>query len=347
MSAPPLDPAPILDLIEAFRRSKTMFAALELGVFDGKRPSGADGKRPSGADGKRPSGADGERPAGAEIVRLLDACVSLGLLEKRGGEYINTPVADEYLRRSSPRTLSGYIRYSNNALYPLWEHLEDAVREGTHRWEQSFGPQGGTAGALFSHFFKTESAKRDFLMGMHGFGILSSPKVAAAFDLSRFSRMVDLGGATGHLALAAKDRYPELRVALFDLPEVIEFARSISPDHLDFVAGDFFNDPLPPADLYAIGRILHDWSEDKIRLLLGRIHAALPADGALLIAERLIDEDRRGPVGAHMQSLNMLVCTEGRERTLGEYTALLREAGFAAVRGRVTGAPLDAVLGEK
>jgi acetylserotonin N-methyltransferase len=317
------DPAPILDLIEAFRRSKTMFAALEMGIFDGLRPTGA------------------------EMVRLLDACVALGLLEKRGEEYINTPAADEYLRRSSPRTLSGYIRYSNNALYPLWAHLEDAVREGTHRWEQTFGPQGGTAGALFSHFFKTESAKRDFLMGMHGFGMLSSPKVVAAFDLSRFHRCVDLGGATGHLALAAKDRYPGLQVALFDLPEVIEFAKQQVGDRAECIAGDFFNDPLPPADLYAIGRILHDWSEDKIRLLLARIHAALPSDGALLISERLLDEDRRGPIGAHMQSLNMLVCTEGRERTLGEYTSLLRDAGFATVRGSVTGAPLDAVLAEK
>ena len=104
---------------------------------------------------------------------------------------------------------------------------------------------------------------------------------------------------------------------------------------------------MPPADLYAVGRILHDWSEDKIRLLLARIHAALPDGGGLLIAERLIDEDRGGPVGAHMQSLNMLVCTEGRERTLGEYTALLRDAGFATVRGSVTGTPLDVVLAEK
>jgi acetylserotonin N-methyltransferase len=321
MSTPPLDPAPIVDMIDAFRRSKTMFVALELGVFDG------------------------ERPAGADIARLMDACVSLGLLEKRGEEYFNTPIADEYLGRSSPRSLAGYVRYSNNALYPLWAHLEDAVREGSHRWDQTFGPT--PAGGLFSHFFKTESAKRDFLMGMHGFGMLSSPRVVAAFDLSRFHRMVDLGGATGHLALAAKDRYPGLQVALFDLPEVIEFAKEQIGDRADFIAGDFFKDPLPPADLYAIGRILHDWSEDKIRLLLARIHTALPDDGALLIAERLIDEDRRGPVGAHMQSLNMLVCTEGRERTLGEYTALLHDAGFATVRGSVTGAPLDAVLAEK
>jgi acetylserotonin N-methyltransferase len=313
------DPAPILDLIEAFRRSKTMFAAVELGIFDGARPTGA------------------------EIERLLDACFALGLLEKRGAEYFNTPVADEYLRRDSPRTLSSYVRYSNSALYPLWAHLEDAVMEGGHRWTQTFGMTGG----LFDNFFKTESAKRDFLMGMHGFGMLSSPKVVAAFDLSRFQRLVDLGGATGHLALAAKERYPNLRVAVFDLREIGDFLREFCGNSAEIFGGDFFEDPLPDADLFAVGRILHDWSEDKIRRLLAKIFNALPNGGALLIAERLIDEDRRGPIGAHMQSLNMLVCTEGRERTLSEYAALLREAGFSRIEGRVTGAPLDAVLAEK
>ncbi len=302
------DPAPILDLIEAFRRSKTMFAALELGVFDG------------------------ERPEGAAIDRLLDACVALGLLEKAGDRYVNTPIADEYLRRSSPRSLAGYVRYSNNALYPMWANLEDAVIEGTNRW--------GSIGNLFDQFYKTESAKRDFLMGMHGFGMLSSPKVVEAFDLSRFRKLVDLGGATGHLAQAAKDRYPNLEVAVFDLPSVAEIVDGV-------IAGDFFADELPDADLYALGRVLHDWSEEKIRTLLARVLAKLPQNGALLIAEKLVDEDRRGPVGAHMQSLNMLVCTEGRERTLSEYSSLLLDAGFARVRGHVTGAPLDAVLAEK
>ncbi len=313
------DPAPILDLIEAFRRSKTMFAAVSLGIFDG------------------------ERPEGAAVDRLLDACVALGLLEKDSDGYVNTPVADEYLRRSSQHTLAGYIRYSNAMLYKLWGNLDDAVIEGGHRWTQTFGEDR----AIFSHLFRTEDAKRDFLMGMHGFGMLSSPAVVAAFDLSRFRCMVDLGGATGHLALAAKDRYPNMRVALFDLPEVIEVAREHTGDRAELIAGDFFNDPLPPADLYALGRILHDWSEEKIRRLLDRVCAALPEGGGLLIAEKLMNEDRTGPLAANMQSLNMLVCTEGRERTLSEYATLVREAGFSEVSGRVTGAPLDAVLATK
>ena len=303
-------PNNILELIDAFRRSKTMFAAVKLGIFEGARP----------ADHKA-------------LPRLLDACVALGLLEKRNGAYVNTPQSDKYLRSDSPDSLTGYIHYSNEALYPMWAHLEDAVREGTPRWNQTFGTQGG----IFSGFFRTENSKRDFLQGMHGFGRLSSPAVAAAFDLTRFRRLIDLGGASGHLAEAVRERYPQIQARVFDLPEVAEL-------YPGTIAGDFFSDPLPAADLYSVGRILHDWSDEKINQLLARIYAALPERGGLLIAEKLLEP---GYVAAHMQSLNMLIGTEGRERSAAEYEALLRAAGFSKVESRVTGAYLDAILAVK
>src|SRR5712692_822841 len=102
------DPTPVIDLIEAFRRSKAMFAAVALGVFD--RLEG--GRALEATVLARQVGAN---PDGLE--RLLDACVGLGLLAKEKGAYSNLPVAETYLRRSSPRTLSGYILYSNKALY--------------------------------------------------------------------------------------------------------------------------------------------------------------------------------------------------------------------------------------
>lgn len=303
-------PDKILELIDAFRRSKTMFAAVKLGIFDGARP----------ADYKA-------------LLRLLDACVALGLLEKRGGVYVNTPVADKYLRSESPDALTGYIHYSNEALFPMWAHLEDAVREGTPRWNQTFGVEGG----IFAGFFRTDESKREFLKGMHGFGRLSSPAVAAAFDLSRFHRLVDLGGASGHLAEAVQKRYPQIEAKVFDLPEVAQL-------YPGTIAGDFFSDPLPEADLYSVGRILHDWSDEKIARLLAKAYAALPEGGGVLIAEKLLAPDN---VPAHMQSLNMLIGTEGRERSAAEYEAFLRAAGFSKIESRVTGAYLDAVLAIK
>ena len=113
------------------------------------------------------------------------------------------------------------------------------------------------------------------------------------------------------------------------------------------MAGDFFEDELPEADLYYVGRILHDWTEGKIEQLLGRIFERLPEGGALLIGEKLLEEDGVGPLAANMQSINMLIVTEGRERRLSEYAGLLRRAGFGEVQGRRTGAALDAILAAK
>jgi len=333
MSLP--DPEPVLDLIEAFRWSKTMFAGVSLGIFDRLRERPATAAELAAALGLH---ADA-------LGRLLDGCAALGLLRKTDGVYHNEPVADVYLWSSSPHTMAGYIRYSDEALYPMWGHMADALREGSHRWTQTFGGQGG----LFTHFFRTDAAMRDFLQGMHGFGMLTSPKLVAAFDLSRFRRLADLGGATGHLALAACERYPDLHAVVFDLPRVAEFARehvAFCP-RIEVIAGDFFTDELPEADLYYVGRILHDWPEEKIAPLLRKIADRLPAGGGLLIGEKLLNEDGVGPLAANMQSLNMLICAEGKERPLSDYARLLRAAGFKEIDGRRTGAVLDAIFGVK
>jgi acetylserotonin O-methyltransferase len=316
------DPEVILDLLESFRRSKTMFAAVSLGIFDTLV-----------AGPKSLPSLAGELELNSDALeRLLDACVNLQLLEKSAGLYANKPAASAYLCKQSPARLTGYINYSNTVLWKMWGNLEDAVREGTNRWQQTFGWDG----PIFSNFFRTEESMREFLMAMHGYGLISSPHVVAAFDLSRFGRLVDLGGATGHLAIAACQRYPALRGVVFDLPEAGPLAREILSastvaDRVEIISGDFFVDELPEGDLFSLGRILHDWTEPKVMKLLERICDRLPSGGGLLIAEKLIAEDRAGPRWAHMQNLGMLLYTEGKERTLSEYRRLLERAGFHSV----------------
>lgn len=329
------DPSTVIELIQAFRRSQTMFTAVSLGIFDLLESGGLSAE----------ALATETHTDLRALRRLLDGCTGLGLLEKCDGLYANAAVADEYLRRGSANTLAGYILYSKDALYPMWGHLDDAMREGTPRWNQTFAVDGG----IFSGFFRTPQAKHEFLLGMHGFGQISSPAVVRVFNLGRFQRLVDLGGATGHLAIAACERYGSMRGVVFDLAEAVaeagpHIAASSAADRLETVTGDFFADALPSADLYALGRIIHDWGDEKIGLLLRKIHASLPPGGGILLAETLLDDDHAGPVASLMQSLNMLVCTEGRERSVGEYRDLLESFGFTQVEGRRTGAPLDAVL---
>ena len=327
----------VLDLLEAFRRSKTMFAAVELGVFDALTvPRSIDDLT-----------VDLQCDQLA-LSQLLDSCVSLGLLTRDQDTYANTDVAATYLTQHSPRRMTGYIQYSNNVMWKMWANLEDAIREGSHRWKQTFGFDG----PIFSHFFRTEEAMNEFLMGMHGFGMITSPQVVNAFDLNRFKTIADLGGATGHLAIAACQRYPQMQGIVFDLPHALALANKMVAEsdvreRVQVVGGDFFHDELPRADLFALGRIIHDWDSTKIKLLLKRIFEALPKGGALLIGEKVIWDDRSGPRWALMQSLNMIVCTEGHERTFDQYCELLEEAGFATAEVFRTSVPLDAILAVK
>jgi acetylserotonin N-methyltransferase len=335
---PDADAQLVIDLMDGFRTSKAVFTAVSLGVFDRLHQGPATCETLAREFHCHPGAFE----------RLLGACAGLGVLAIEQGLYHNLPVATRFLRVASSESLSGYILYSERVLYRLWSHLADAVREGTHRWEQEFGKKE----SLFDHFLSTEQEKRTFLAAMHCMGLMSSPVTVAAFDLSSFDRLVDLGGGTGHLVIEACKRYPNLRGAVFDLPSVAAVsaeyvAQAGLQDRIEILQGDFFRDEFPPADLYSLGRILHDWSDGKVAELLRRIHGSLPAKGGLLICEKLLNEERNGPATAYLQSLNMLVVTEGRERSASEYEALTKAAGFRGFRFHRTGQPVDVMLAEK
>lgn len=328
----------VLSLVDGFRASKAVFTAVSMGVFDQLHEAPAVCADLADALGVQ----------ARELERLLGACVGLGFLRIEERQYHNERAASRFLRVESPETLSGYILYSDRVLYRLWSRLQDAVCDGGHRWEQEFGSKR----ELFDNFFANEQDKITFLAGLNGAGLLSSPATVAAFDLNRFHHLVDVGGGTGHLAIEACRRYPGLRATVFDLPEVCPVTRGYIHDsgmagRMETIEGDFFHDPLPPADLYSMGRVLHDWGDQQISVLLSTVYAALPADGALLICEKLLNDERDGPADAYLQSLNMLVCTEGRERSAGEYESLAMAAGFRTFEFKRTGRPVDAMLASK
>lgn len=65
------------------------------------------------------------------------------------------------------------------------------------------------------------------------------------------------------------------------------------------------------------------------------------------MVESVLQEDRRGPRSALFLSLNMLLQTEGLERSPGQYRALLAAAGFGDFRFKRTGGVYDAMLARK
>ncbi len=331
-------PDNVLKLLENFRRSKIMFAAVKLGVFDALHHQV---RTPS--ELANILGCDS-----AAMERLLNACVGLQLLAKLDDAFTNTPAADAYLTSTSPRRMTGYINYSNDVMWKMWGNLEGAIREGSHRWKETFGWDE----PIFSSFFKDDHAKREFLMGMHGFGKITSPVIVNAIDLSKFTHMVDLGGATGHWTIAACERWSNLNGTVFDLPAAVPLAeemiaQSSASERIQAIGGDFFQDELPKGDLYALGRILHDWSAEKIDRLLKRVYDALPVGGAVMIGEKILNEKLDGPRWATLQDINMLIVTEGQERSLSQYAKMLTGIGFRQIQACKTSVPLDVILAFK
>nr|XP_020642640.1 acetylserotonin O-methyltransferase-like [Pogona vitticeps] len=113
------------------------------------------------------------------------------------------------------------------------------------------------------------------------------------------------------------------------------------------LGGDFFKDPIPEADLYILARILHDWTDEKCVHLLTKVQNVCKPGGGVLLVETLLNEDKSGPLESQLYSVNMLVQTEGKERTPTEYSNLLTAAGFKEVEIKKTGKLYDAILGRK
>ncbi|XP_030614322.1 acetylserotonin O-methyltransferase [Archocentrus centrarchus] len=337
-------PKKILEYIEGFLISKTLFTSCELGVFDVLLGS----ERPLSAE--EISKAVGASLDGTE--RLLAACTGLQLLIRHQDNghvsYSNAEQAKLYLTRSSPLSLYQSINYHSRTIYLCWHYLTDAVREGRNQYEKAFGVSSGD---LFEAIYRSDEEMVKFMQLMNSIWNICGKDVVTAFDLSPFKAICDLGGCSGALAKHCTSAYPECTVTIFDLPKVVHMSREhfVKEDdqRISFHEGDFFKDSLPEADLYILARILHDWTDERCIELLLRIYKACKPGGAVLLVEALLNEDGSGPLTAQLYSLNMLVQTEGRERTDVQYAALLTAAGFTNIRHCLTGKIYDAVLGHK
>ncbi|XP_030641764.1 putative bifunctional dTTP/UTP pyrophosphatase/methyltransferase protein [Chanos chanos] len=331
-------PHGILDLLDGFKASKTLFAASKLKVFDVL-------KNPEGLTVEEVAKQIKASTLGTE--RLLEAAVSLGLLDsvKQGDTvvYKNTEQASQFLVSDSPLSLHGYILHCNDLVWPLFTHLESAVREGTNQYEKAFGKK--SENLCQDAYANKEEVQLKFMNAMHNIAKVTGKDVATAFDLSGFKTACDVGGCTGAMASEFTKAHPGLSVTVFDLPPVIEMRSHFQPkepdDHVSYVAGDFFKDDLPKADLYILARILHDWSDEKVHMLLSKISKACTPGCGVLVSEILLDQERRKPSRALLQALSM---TEGRQRSATEYSNLLQEHGFKPVHIKYTDNLLDAML---
>lgn len=334
----PVTPDNIMQLGLGFWASKTLLTAVELGLFTEL----ARGPLPANA-------IAGRLNLHTRSVRdFLDALVSLRMLERDAESlYSNAPEADMFLDRNKPTYLGGMLEMANTRLYPFWGSLTEALRTGRPQNEAR------TGGNFFEALYADPERLENFLSAMTGLSLGAARAIAQQFPWSDYQSFIDIGGAQGGLPVQVALAHPHLTGGIFDLPTVGPvFKKYVSrhglSERLRFYPGDFFNDPLPAADVLVMGHILHDWNMEEKRMLLKKAFDALPQGGALIVYEALIDDDRRENTFGLLMSLNMLIETPGGfDYTGADCSEWMREAGFRQTRVEHLVGPDSMVIGIK
>jgi hypothetical protein len=252
---------------------------------------------------------------------LLNACVALGVLEKKGTLYNNTAEGKTLLVRSSPTSIADGIAHQDD-LWLAWGRLHEAVRTNrgvSERWALVEEPQ----------------VHRNFILAMHDGAKVWAPLVADGLNLTGRKQLFDAGGGPGTYSIALVKRYAGLRAIVFDLPRTIEIAQEIIAasdvaDRITTRAGDYFKDDFGQGnDVVLLSAILHSMEPERSRLLLEKSYDSLIPAGLVVVREALLDDEGTSPLGAVLFSLNMLVNTgEGQSYSGKEIMDLMSSVGF-------------------
>jgi len=311
--------------IRAFQESRVLLTAIELDVFE------ALGAGATAEEVARKLGSDA-RATGM----LLNALAALGVIEKRGGVFRNTPETAQNFTRRSPDDVRMALMHTVH-LWDTWSTLTECVRKGTTLGRRSAGTEDWTGA---------------FIAAMHANASRRATAVVAAVDAGGARTMLDVGGGSGAYSIAFAQANPALRAEILDVGEVAPIARGHIAeagleDRVTVREGDLRTSDFGTGfDLVLISAICHMLSEDENRALVAKTHAALGAGGRIVISDFILDPDRAGPRMAAMFALNMLVGTQqGNTYTEDEYAGWMREAGFGEIRRVALPGPAHLMIG--
>lgn len=329
-------PESILQVGLGFWPSKVLLSAVEMELFTdlAKGPQSLESIQ----------GRLGLHPRSARD--FLDSLVALGFLLRAGGRYSNTPATDAFLDKQKPAYIGGILEMANLRLYGFWNHLTEALRTGLPQNEARSGDV-----PMFEALYADPARLKSFLAAMTGISHGANLAIASKFPWAGYKTFADVGTAQGDLAVQIALANPHLSGIGFDLAEVgpifEEYVkRNRIDDRLRFVAGSFFEQPLPKADVILMGHILHDWGLDDKRMLIRKACEAVPEGGALIVYESIIDDDRSKNVFGLLMSLNMLIETpSGFDYSGADCQGWMKEAGFRETRVEHLVGPDSMVIG--
>jgi predicted O-methyltransferase YrrM len=267
---------------------------------------------------------EGWSPRGLAI--LMDALAARGLLNRSPeGQYSVNPSITGLLVKGGEDSILPMVLH-RGTMWETWSQLTEIVRTGTNPAHKDI-------------LTRSTEDMEAFIGAMHVVGLKMAETIANSIDLKHFTRMLDVGGASGTYIMAFLKKAPHLTATLFDLPAVVEIARkrlteSGFIDRIQIVAGDYNTDDLPGGhDLVLLSAIIHSNDREANRRLYSKIHDALEPGGTILIRDYFLDSSRTVPPDGAIFAVNMLAATTGgTSYTFEEVREDLAKASFKDVR---------------
>ncbi|WP_424216117.1 methyltransferase (plasmid) [Streptomyces sp. BI20] len=264
---------------------------------------------------------------------LLLGLTSLRLLHKDGSRYRNTEIVRRKLLAASPEYLGPLIRMQSEVINPAMPDLLESLRDNTNTGLRRLSGGGDT---LYARLVEHPELQQLFYDNMGDASRKTFRFALDAFDFTRLTHVVDLGGGDATNAIELARRFGHLRVTVFDQPEVLPIARrnierAGLADRIDTVAGDLFATEFPTGvDGFLYFHIHEIWSAERNTALLRKCHEALAPGGAAIVYNFVADDDERGPLIAGFLSAYFLglASGEGMTYTARDMAEHLVDAGF-------------------
>ncbi|HEY8670842.1 MAG TPA: methyltransferase, partial [Terriglobales bacterium] len=259
---------------------------------------------------------------------------SVGVLSQLDDDRFSLSRLGNPLRTNVPGSLRAVMITLGEIHYQACGDLLHSVQTGDPAFNHAFGT------SLFEYLQQNADAAGTFNGGMTNLASLLAHAAVLAYDFSRISSIVDVGGGEGEFLMKILELYPETNGVVFDLGNTSGSPKRTvsSGERCSYVAGNFFDSVPEKADAYLLCGVIHDWSDDLAVAILSNCRKAMAKNGRVLIVEMLVPGSRSGSF-SKILDLNMMVMTGGRERTKSEFHALLDAADLRLTRIVPTLAP--------
>ncbi len=316
----------LFDLVAGFSYTQVLLACVQLKLFDRLAAGPASAEALAATLQLTPEACR----------RLLDAAVALRLLARR------QPRGQSAVYRLGPL---GAPMVGNAALLAMVAHHRLLYADLADPLAMLRATPG--QGELARYWAYARSAApqalapaqvADYSALMAASQPLVADDILDTYPLRQHRCLLDVGGGEGVFAAAAAQRWPQLKLIVFDLPEVAQRAqRHLATLGLQArasaVGGDFCTDALPSgADVISLVRVVHDHDDHRVMALLQAARRALPAHGVLLLAEPMAGTAGAQAMGDAYFGMYLWAMGSGRPRCVAQLGQMLEAAGFQAPR---------------